>query len=427
MTAMVKLSHILGLNARNMLYEPLNSRKATRFGTSKLRAKNFLAKHGIGVAKLFAKIETFEELQHFDWTSAGSTFVVKPANGSAGKGVLVIKRKKKNEMVWIDLENIEYTKEDLQLHSHNILEGEYSTWGSQPIVLIEERVPVHPDLEPIVEVGTPDVRVIVFNKIPVMAMLRIPTKASGGRANLHQGAIALGIDLGTGETTYGVSGGNEIMDTFPQTTTKTSGIKIPYWTDVLKIAVRSANATGFVYMGADVFVHPEKGPMIAELNRAPGLSIQLANRSGLRRRLERIEEIEARSVSHAVKIAQSLFTDTMTTAELEGDRIIVSPNETAQIYDDEDKAHDVEVFMNTGRFRSAIAIAKARELGLYDPDDLLWNQEVEGEGRVPVVEVKFKLKHRIITTQMIVTKKLSAVKHNVEIGRKDLGGFLIGE
>ncbi len=424
---MVKLSDILGLNARNMLYEPLNSRSATRFGTSKLRAKNFLAKHGITVARLFAKISSLEELQEFDWNTCGPSFVIKPANGSAGKGVMVIKRKKKGEAVWIDLEEKIYTREDLILHGRNILEGEYSTWGSLPIILVEERVPVHPDLEQYVQMGTPDVRVIVFNKIPVMAMIRIPTKASGGRANLHQGAIALGIDLGTGETTYGVSGGNQILDSFPQTTIKTSGIKIPYWTDVLKTAVRSANATGFVYMGADVFVHPEKGPMIAELNRAPGLSIQLANRAGLRRRLERIEEIEARSVSHAVKIAQSLFTETVTSAELEGERTIVAPKETITIFDDNDKPHDVEALMNTGRFRSAIAIAKAKELGLTDESDLLWRQEEEGEGKVPVVEVKFKLKHRVITTQMVITKKLTAVKHDVEIGRKDMGGFLIGE
>jgi hypothetical protein len=296
-----------------------------------------------------------------------------------------------------------------------------------PIILIEERVPIHPDLEQYVQMGTPDVRVIVFNKIPVMAMIRIPTRTSGGRANLHQGAMALGIDLGTGETTYGVSGGNQIFDTIPQTTTKTAGIKIPYWTDVLKTAVRSANATGFIYMGADIFVHPEKGPMVAELNRAPGLSIQLANRSGLRRRLERIEEIEARSVSHAVKIAQSLFTETVTSAELEGERTIVAPKEIITIFDDNDKPHDVEALMNTGRFRSAVSIAKAKELGLTDESDLLWKQEEEGEGKVPVVEVKFKLKHRVITTQMVVTKKLTTVRHDIEIGRKDMGGFLIGE
>ncbi len=424
---MVKPSHILGLNARNSLYEPLNSKEATRFGVSKLKAKIFLEKHGITVAKLFARLSSIEEIHNFDWTQIGGTFVIKPANGSAGKGVVVIKRKKKNEPVWFDLEDTEYQTSDLELHSHNILEGEYSTWGSQPVVIIEERVPVHPDIEKYVEVGTPDVRVIVFNKIPVMAMIRIPTFKSGGRANLHQGAFALGIDMGTGETTFGVSGGNQTFSLFPDSDIKTSGIIIPYWTDVLKTAVRAANATGFAYMGADIFLHPEKGPMVAELNRAPGLAIQLANRAGLKRRLQRVEEIEARSVSHAVKIAQSLFTETISVQELEGDRTIVSPHEQVLIYDDDEKTHEVEALLNTGRFRSAIGIQKAKELGLSAPSDLLWNQEIEGEGKLPVVEVKFKLKHRVVTTQMAVSKKLSATKHDIEIGRNDLGGFLVGE
>ena len=37
-----------------------------------------------------------------------------------------------------------------------------------------------------------------------MAMLRLPTKASGGRANLHQGAIGAGVDLVTGVTHHAV-------------------------------------------------------------------------------------------------------------------------------------------------------------------------------------------------------------------------------
>lgn len=425
---MVKASHILGLNARNQLYEPLNPKTATVFGTSKLRAKQFLAKHGITVAQLFGKISSNEELKDFDWKKITGSFVIKPANGSAGKGVIVLRKKKKQIGVWLDLDNKEYREKDLVLHVENILQGEYSTWGSQPIALVEERVTVHPDLEPYVAVGTPDIRVIVFNKIPVMAMIRIPTKESGGRANLHQGAIALGIDMGTGETTYGVSGGNEVFSVLPGTDRKTHGITIPYWTDVLKTAVKAANATGFVYMGADIFVHPEKGPMIAELNRAPGLSIQLANRAGLKRRLQRVEEIEARNVSHAVRIAQALFAESVPAQTLaDAEMTIVGHKETVQVYDEHEKITDVSALINTGRYRSAISVTTAKELGLLDPSDLLWNQEVEGEGKVPVIEVKFKLKHRVITTQMVVSKKLTTVKHDIELGRKDLTGFLVGE
>jgi hypothetical protein len=312
----------------------------------------------------------------------------------------------------------------LQLHISDILQGAYATWSGQNEALIEERIPLHPDLEDYVEMGTPDVRVIVFNRIPVMCMVRVPTKASRGRANLDQGAIALGIDMGTGETTYGVSGKKKLMKIFPSGL-KTAGIKIPYWNEVLRTAVRSANACGYVYMGCDVFLHPEKGPMVAEVNGFPGLSIQLANRAGLKRRLQRVEEVEARNVGHAVRIGQALFAENY--PFLEGDLTVISAKENVLIYDHSDHGLSYKALMNTGRFRSAISRVTAKKLGLFDPSDLLWSQEVEGEGKLPVIEVKFKLKDRVITTTMVVSKNLDTTQHQIEVGRKDLGAFLVGE
>ncbi|HBZ98517.1 MAG TPA: alpha-L-glutamate ligase-like protein, partial [Pseudomonas sp.] len=39
----------------------------------------------------------------------------------------------------------------------------------------------------------PDIRIIVLMGYPIMAMLRLPTRQSGGKANLHQGAIGVGV------------------------------------------------------------------------------------------------------------------------------------------------------------------------------------------------------------------------------------------
>lgn len=424
---MVKPSHILGINARNQLYTSLNSYKSKRFGFSKLRTKFFLEKQNIGVAKLYAKIQTREQLRQFDWSSIEGPFALKPANGSAGKGILVIKRKDKKKNVYIDITNRELTIKDLQLHVGDILQGAYATWGKQHTALIEERIPVHPDLEKYVEVGTPDVRVIVFNKIPIMAECRIPTRKSQGKANLHQGAIGLGVDLSTGETTYGISGLNQLIKTFPTTGESVSGIIIPYWTDVLKTAVRAANATGFVYVGVDIFVHPQKGPMVAELNGFPGLGIQIANKAGLKKRLERVEEIEARSVSHAVRIGQALFAENYTLGGKDITELtITAAKDTILIYDHDDHGHEIPALMNTGRFRSAVSKEVAQRLKLIGSSEL-WSQEIEGEGKVPVIEVTCKIKDRVFTTTMLVTKKLDGKPQQIEIGRKDLSGFLVGE
>jgi alpha-L-glutamate ligase-like protein len=423
---------ILGMNARVQLYTALNNPRAKSYGFSKLRAKKFLAKHEISVPQLYAQITSQEELREFDWHSISGSFAVKPANGSAGSGILVIKRRSGNK--WISVENDTYEEDDLDLHASDILEGQYSTWGSRHMVIVEERVPLHPDLENYAQIGTPDVRVIVFHRVPVMAMLRLPTEASHGRANLHQGAIALGIDFGTGKTTYGVDGkiayslwGNRrLLQYFPESNLPISGIEIPFWTDVLRTAVRVANATGLEYAGVDIFLHPEKGPMVAEVNAYPGLSIQLANNAGLRRRLQRLEDIKARNVSHAVKLAQTLFAENYPAlSPSDVDRPILQPREEIQVYDDEDKPIEAEALINTGRFRSVIGENLASQLMLNQPHDELWRLTEENEGQMPVIEVRIKIKDRIITTTMVVSKRLNKKKHQIELGRNDLGGFLV--
>ncbi len=424
---------ILGMNARVQLYTVLNSRTAKRYGFSKLRAKKFLAKHNIPVPQLYAQLSSQEELREFDWNSISGSFAVKPANGSAGSGIIVIKRRL-NDQQWLNVEDETLSEADLTLHASDILEGQYSTWGSRHMVIIEERIPLHPDLEKYAQVGTPDVRVIIFHRIPVMAMLRLPTEASRGRANLHQGAIALGIDFGTGKTTYGVDGkiaystfgDRRLLEYFPNTSLPVSGIEIPFWNEVMRTAVRVANATGLEYCGADVFLHPEKGPMIAEVNSYPGLSIQLANNAGLRRRLEKLEGIQARNVHHAVKLAQSLFAENYPALTPdETDRPILQSREDIIVYDDYDKPTEIACLINTGRYRSVIAESLANQLQLNRPSDELWQFSEEHEGKIPVVEVRIKVRDRIISTSMAVSKRLNKKKQQIELGRKDLSGFLV--
>jgi hypothetical protein len=256
--------------------------------------------------------------------------------------------------------------------------------------------------------------------------MRLPTQESDGRANLDQGAIGVGIDLGTGKSVYGVSGKKKLISIIPKTGQSVAGIEVPYWKQCLKTAVRVANATGYVFMGVDLFVHPEKGPMVAEVNGFPGLSIQLANRAGLRRRLERIEGMEAQNVNQAVKIGQSLFAESYPAqGDSDLDLIILEPKEPITLFGDGKKEKTVTALINTGRYRSAISSEVAHELGLVDPEDQLWKLTTEEEGKLPVVEVKYKIHDRIITTTMAVSKRLTKKRSVVEIGRKDLGGFLV--
>lgn len=422
----IKPSHILGHNGRYR-YTALNSYEAKKFGFSKLRTKELLKLHSIPTAGLYHVFESPDDLEAINWTNIPTPFVIKPASGSAGKGIWVIKKKVKNQLIWIDSQDQQLKKNDLDLHIGNILDGEFSTWGSNHKAMVEEMIPSHPKLAKLAYKGTPDIRVIVFNSVPVMAMARIPTKESSGKANLDQGAIALGIDMSSGVTIHGIYGKKKVIQTFPGSKKKVRGIMIPQWTEVLETAVRATNVAGYKFMGADLFIHPEKGPMIVELNGFPGLSIQIANDAGLKKRLERVEGLEVRNAQHGVKIAQALFAEVFIDESKIGETTPIIPYRLiTKVYDDKQKSHAIDTLINTSRYRSAISQELAEELGHYDIEDLLWRQK-EIEGSVPVIEVKIKIKNRNFKTAMVVIKRLNRTSHKVELGRKDVQGFLVGD
>lgn len=421
-----KPSDILGMNARYG-YTNLNPNAAKKYGFSKLRTKQLLKENHIPTADVYHVFETTDHVEDVKWENIPIPFVIKPASGSEGKGVWVITKYLPERKIWLDSDGDEARAEDLNLHVHNTLEGEYSTWGSEHKAIVEKMIVAHPKLAKYSYHGTPDVRVIVFNSVPVMAEVRIPTPESHGRANLAKGAIGLGVDMATGSTTYGLRGKSERITHFPDSKKKVNGILIPFWQQTLETAVRAANAAGYQFMGADLFI-TEEGPIIVELNGFPGLSIQLANRTGLKRRLERVEGLEVRDAVHGVKIAQALFAESFADKiKAEEGLLIISNQPDISVFDEHRKAHTIKALANTGRFRSVISESFAEQLGLVDLEDLLWRQQEGIEGKLPVVEVTFKLKGQTRTTGMLVSKRLNKASYQVELGRQDLQGFLIGE
>ncbi len=423
----VKPAHILGMNARYR-YTKLNSVTAKSYGFSKLKTKELLNTHNIPTAQVYHVFSLLHDLETVQWETIPVPFVVKPVSGSAGKGILVLTKMHIEKRTWETSDGDQVTADDLSLHVRNILDGEFSTWGSSHKAIVEEMIPPHPALAKYSYKGTPDIRVIVFNSVPIMAMARIPTKESHGRANLDQGALGLGIDLATGITTHGIVGKGKHITHVPGSTKKVNGLLIPHWNKVLKTAVDAANAAGYVYMGADLFIHPEKGPMIVELNGFPGLSIQLANHAGLKRRLERLEGLEVRDATHGVKIAQALFAENFSDKfKAEAGVQILSTTPAVTVHGEKNQKRTVDALVNTGRNRSAISKELAEELGLLDFEDLLWQQKESLEGKVPVVEVTITIKGQKFKTAMVVSKRLDTIKHKVELGRKDTQGFLIGD
>ncbi len=425
---MVKASDILGMNARQQYYGSLNSATARSFCSSKYATKVLLENKGIPTAKVYTFLATTEDVNDFEWQNLDKNFVIKPTNGNAGKGVAIFRKQHADLVHWTDGVGHTWSLDDIKLHCFDILEGQYSTYGTNHNVIVEERVPIHRSLLKYVYKGTPDVRVIVFNQVPVMAMLRLPTKESEGRANLHQGAIAVGVDMATGITTHAITGSGQSLRFLPENKKKLNGIKIPEWKKLLTTAVDAATAAGLAFCGVDLFVHEEKGPLVVELNANPGLSIQLANQTGLRRRLERVEDLNVLSAEHGVRIGQALFAENFADRiKAEEGLVILNPKEEITVIGDNKDKREVEAIMDTGRFRSAIAKSLAEDLGLIEIDDFLWFQSESDETKAPVIEVNVRIRNRKIKTAMVVTKRLNKSTHKIEIGRNDLRGFVVGE
>ena len=180
------------------------------------------------------------------------------------------------------------TQAELNFHVSNILSGMYSLGGHNDKAMFEYRVEFDPIFKDISYQGVPDIRVIVFQGYPVMAMARLPTRQSQGKANLHQGAVGVGIDLQSGTTHTGVVH-DRIVHIHPDTANPIHGVHIPGWENLLRFCASCYDLTELGYLGVDVVLDAHKGPLMLELNARPGLAIQIANQQGLLHKLEKIK------------------------------------------------------------------------------------------------------------------------------------------
>jgi alpha-L-glutamate ligase-like protein len=278
---------VLGINERNVVYtQGENPRHLYPLVDDKLKTKALCQAVDLPVAAVLAKAEQHADVKSLIETLRGrGDFVLKPARGAMGNGILVVGNAEGDG--WLDSNDRPITSHDLAYHSQSIVSGLYALAGQRDVAFAEERLHIGPEFERVVNRGVPDVRIIVFRGVPVMAMTRLPTRRSSGKANLHLGAVGAGIDLTTGRTNFAVIRSTPI-ETHPDTQERVVDFDIPRWREALEAALFATDQTGLGYLGADVVIDADRGPMILELNARPGLAIQLANRAGLLPRLEAI-------------------------------------------------------------------------------------------------------------------------------------------
>ena len=300
---------VLGINMRNADYiMRYNPRRLYPLVDNKLETKKLAIEGGIAVPELYGVVAIEHQIQEMDSLLAEhQALVIKPAHGSGGNGIMVINgrmgnffRKSNGNLLSI---------EAIQHHTSNILSGMYSLGGIPDKAILEYRVDFDPMFEHISYQGVPDIRIIVFRGIPVAAMIRLPTRDSDGKANLHQGAVGLGVNIATGETSFAVHH-NHHVEHHPDTGHETTGIVIPHWDGILQLAMKCADRVGLGYLGVDIVIDRTLGPLMLELNARPGLSIQLAIGQGLLNALHKVEACKhlPKDMDERVEFAKGLRT-----------------------------------------------------------------------------------------------------------------------
>ena len=390
---------ILGMNSRNLEFiRPYNKRKAKEIADNKILSKKFLIKNEINVPKLIGKIKNYEDLKKFDWNKLPNSFVLKPNRGLGGEGIMVVYGKKKNGN-WVKANKEEVSLQDIKNHILNILEGSYSLSGVIDTAFFEERVKILKLFKPYSFRGIPDIRVIVFNNVPTMAMLRLPTRQSGGRANLHLGGICIGVDMSSGVTTTAITKNlttqkEHLIDYVEGTRHTLSGIKIPYWKEILRMSVKSQQITNIGFLGIDIMIDRERGPVVAELNSRPGLAIQIANLSPLKHRLNKVEGLKIKTVQKGVRIGQDLFG-----GDIEEDIEDITGKKMLGVYESVKLMHPAlkneritKAKVDTGAFSTSISTDLAISLGykeiINEFEYYLENKNLD----IPVKEAEKKAK-----------------------------------
>lgn len=280
---------VMGMNRRNVEFvKVLNKRRDFPLADDKVLAKEFFLKHGVPTAPTIKVFSSLFETTDFHQRFLLHDFVIKPACGSQGKGILVITDRTQSGFTTISGAHISASKIEYELAS--ILFGKYSI-GRSDKILLEKRLVPSDEFKGISVKGLFDIRVIVVEGVPVGAMLRLPTVQSRGKANLHQGGIGAGVDIVNGKTTNAFHLGR-LIKTHPDTGASLIDFQVPHWEKILEISRLIGTHSPLRYIGVDLTIDKIMGPCVLEFNARPGLGIQNANKKGLQQLIREAFERE---------------------------------------------------------------------------------------------------------------------------------------
>jgi len=421
-----KAENVLGMNARNLQFiRSHNSRRAIRLADDKLATKRLLRRKKIPTVPLLAVFDDYYDVEEFDWTNLPGSFVVKPNHGFGGEGIWVVRGRAKSG--WRLGDGSVVTLENIKNHIFDIFEGNYSLGNVADIAYIEEKVKLHKIFKKLTYAGgIPDIRVLVYNMIPVMAMLRLPTADSRGTANLHQGGIGVGIDIGSGITTkafWKLKG--KMIKYYPGTKQKLHGLKVPYWREILEISSACQKLSGLGYLGVDIVLDGKKGPAVLEINARPGMDIQLANLEPLKSRLLRVQGLPVMEPEKAVRLGRELFSAmSVKKKRVEKEKPVLHMTEKVILVGKDQRKVKTIAKVDTGAYRTAICKSTAKKIHLGEPVRKKYVRSALGGEWRDIYKLEIVLQGLRFSTDVFVTDRKN-LKYDVIIGRRDLKRFLV--
>lgn len=428
---------ILGMNKRNNTYiKEFNPEKGIRLANNKIQTKKFLTQRWIPVPQTIAHIKTRNDRIAFDFSSiTSSTFVIKPNKGSKGSGIFIIKERRKGEKEYeFFISNKRISEHDLKQEAAGIFDGSYSSRNKSDTILLEDRLIPGLGFAEFCEYGLADMRIIIFNLVPIIAMLRMPTKESGGKANLAQWGIWLGLDIVTGKITSLYRQGKSYTTQFPEQRQHFKGKKIPYRQEIIQY---SANAQYFVnigYLGMDRVI-TNKWPKLLEINARSGLEIQNITGKPLLTIMKKIEDIEVTTPQKWIEISKSLFSDERIN-EIK-DQHIVYLSQTGKLsYQKSGKKRSLPITITVGldklkNYTSDKVLKKImgadsvsvdlghhdtifKDISLLSSDDIKWNKIILWQQSLQQYYIKpihkSKVNTRILNPDCFIEDELASLK-----------------
>lgn len=289
------VNDVLSMNERNRYIRKYNPGYLSPLLDKASMKKTF---HSVGVPTP----ETYllvESQEHFraaaELIESRDEFVIKPSDSYGGEGIIVVTGRvdggnNENSGLYETSKGV-MNADELMAHIRSITEGQYAPMDLEGTALIEQLIHPSGRIQEIAGQGVPDIRVIVFRGVPIMAMTRLPTEDSGGAANLHMGAVGVGLTVADGNATGGYQSTNRWIDHHPDTNADLHEFSVPGWDEILSVALKAAGSSHLGYTGVDIVIDDRMGPVVLEINRRPGLGIQNSTFDGILKRLRAVEAL----------------------------------------------------------------------------------------------------------------------------------------